>query len=376
MLRVYRASGDLLAEFTQEDLQKLANADKCPGYVLKRHLQTLCGQLRFKQRLLKEGSAVQSDDAFLEPPLDLTLVLVPFATASTAQIDELIQAARKGNISVVEDCLNRPQEPDPPGQKASALHQAVEHGHVDVARLLLEAGANKDRTTKDNNTPLCLAAALEHAGQVECAQLLLESRADVNIANRGGRSPLLQALSCTTAGSEAEVARCAKVADLLLKARASVEKTDNMGKPALVYACERGCTDLVKMLLEAGAEVNQSCKQELGDTSRGSGALHRAAARGRPDVARILLAARADVDKVDANGWTPLFKAVRHAHPEMVQLLLDEGANKLKKDASGESPASIAKVFGNEDIVRLLNKKKLQKKEPTQPSKRPRPARK
>ena len=56
MLRVYRASGDLLAEFTQEDLQKLANADKCPGHVLKRHLQTLCGELRFKQRLLKEGS--------------------------------------------------------------------------------------------------------------------------------------------------------------------------------------------------------------------------------------------------------------------------------------------------------------------------------
>eukprot|EP00439_Symbiodinium_sp_Y106_P027419 s2760_g3.t1 len=277
-----------------------------------------------------------------------------------------------------EECLNRPQEPDPPGQKASALHHAVQRGHVDVARLLLEAGANKDRTTKDdNNTPLCLAAELEHAGQVECVQLMLESRADVDIKNRDGRSPLLQALSCTTSGSaEAEVARCTKVADLLLKARANVEKTDDMGKPALVYACEMGCTDLVKMLLEAGAEVNQSCTKELGDTSRGSGALHRVAARGRPDIARMLLAARADVEKVDANGWTPLFKAVRHAHSEMVQLLLDEGANKLKKDSSGESPASIAKVFGDEDIVRLLNKKKLQKKEPTQPSKRPRLARK
>ena len=63
----------------------------------------------------------------------------------------------------------------------------------------------------------------------------------------------------------------------------------------------------------------------------------------------MLLAARADVEKVDANGWTPLFKAVRHAHSEMVQLLLDEGANKLKKDSSRESPASIAKVFGDED---------------------------
>ncbi|CAE7453457.1 kidins220b [Symbiodinium microadriaticum] len=371
MLRVYRASGDLLAEFTQEDLQKLANADKCPGHVLKKHLQTLCGQLRFKQRLLKEGSTVHNDDAFLEPPLDLTLVLVPFVTASTAQIDELIKAARRGDVSVVEDCLNRPQEPDPPGQKASALHHAVQNGHVDVARLLLEAGASKDRTTKENNTPLCLAAELEHAGQVQCIQLLLESRADVEIANSEGRSPLLQALSSTTSGAWAEVAQCTKVADLLLKARANVEKTDNLGKPALVYACEKGCTDMVKMILEAGAEVNQPCTRELGDTSRGSSALHRAAARGRLDVARMLLSARAEVEKVDANGWTPLFKAVRHAHSEMVQLLLDAGADWLKKDSSGESPASIAKVFGDEDILHLLKKKK----EPTQPFKRPRLAR-
>ena len=105
---------------------------------------------------------------------------------------------------------------------------------------------------------------------------MLESRADVDIKNRDGRSPLLQALSCTTSGSaEAEVARCTKGADLLLKARANVEKTDDMGKPALVYACEMGCTDLVKMLLEAGAEVNQSCTKELGDAlSQLGNALH------------------------------------------------------------------------------------------------------
>ena len=64
---------------------------------------------------------------------------------------------------------------------------ACEKGHVDAARLLLDNGAEVDRTEKYGATPLF--GACFH-GQVDAARLLLDRGAAVDRATKDGQTPL------------------------------------------------------------------------------------------------------------------------------------------------------------------------------------------
>ena len=79
---------------------------------IKRHLQRLIGQPRFKQRLAHSEGQMLMDDAVLHGPMDAQLILRPFEESSRDQIQQLHQAAGDNNILVIEQLLQRPQDPD------------------------------------------------------------------------------------------------------------------------------------------------------------------------------------------------------------------------------------------------------------------------
>merc|ERR1712072_344521 len=60
-------------------------------------------------------------------------------------------------------------------------------GHVDVALLVLEKGAEVDRATEDGQTPLYFAC---ENGHVDAARLLLDRGADVHRGSSNGTTPL------------------------------------------------------------------------------------------------------------------------------------------------------------------------------------------
>jgi peptidoglycan/LPS O-acetylase OafA/YrhL len=78
----------------------------------------------------------------------------------------------------------------------------------------------------------------------------------------------------------------------------SVDAVSQDGASLLTVAVFLGHTDMVEMLLDAGADVNQRNRDQ-------GTALHSAAFVGRPEEAAILLRAGADADALDANGQTP-----------------------------------------------------------------------
>lgn len=67
------------------------------------------------------------------------------------------------------------------------LHSAVAGGHLEIARMLLEHGANPNARQSDEFTPLHGAA---QNGQAEMVQLLLDSGVDRSAANAQGKSAL------------------------------------------------------------------------------------------------------------------------------------------------------------------------------------------
>ena len=66
----------------------------------------------------------------------------------------------------------------------TALFIASNHGHLDVTRTLLEAGANPK--TRCNGCPTLVVSA--HNGHVEIVRMLLQSGADPNCSDKGGCS--------------------------------------------------------------------------------------------------------------------------------------------------------------------------------------------
>lgn len=72
---------------------------------------------------------------------------------------------------------------------ASPLHIAASRGNIQVARLLIGAGATLNITNAEFNTPLLLAARHNHRPMVE---LLLDSGANVNAVDTWLRTPIMR----------------------------------------------------------------------------------------------------------------------------------------------------------------------------------------
>ncbi|CAE7360043.1 mask [Symbiodinium natans] len=181
MLRVWKPSGEEVLALPQEEVDDVRS--------LKRRLRGPSGTPRFRQRLLSDGQALE-DAASLQGLTDLQLILLPFLPAEQKDADRLTSAVKDGLLEVVEDLLQRPQDPNlPNGIGATPLCTACEHGHLEIARLLLEADANIEKISGPRSrTPLRMACEMGH---LELARLMVEAGADKDkVSGRDVRSPL------------------------------------------------------------------------------------------------------------------------------------------------------------------------------------------
>ena len=242
---MFKASGEEVFAVGYEEFVAMAPESGQPdsARALKCHIQRVSGQSRFKQRLLLLDGDILSDDFVFTGPTDVQLIVQHFEASSQEQIRHLRDAASDNNIQAMEQLLQRPQDPELEVEGfSSALHNACDHGHIKVARLLLEANADKDRAfVNDGATPLLMASK---NGHLEVVRLLLEANAGKDKPDDGGATPLLMALQ----QGHLDVAR------LLLEANADKDKATQGGATPLAIASLRGHLEVVRLLLEAYAE--------------------------------------------------------------------------------------------------------------------------
>ncbi len=107
-------------------------------------------------------------------------------------VPALVVAARVADVRMVEFLLERGARVDVPARKdgMTALAEAAERGRADIAQVLIDAGADPDKWTKNGDTPMLIAARRGHAGVVE---VLIAAGAYVNDTDRTGRTPLMLA---------------------------------------------------------------------------------------------------------------------------------------------------------------------------------------
>lgn len=247
---------------------------------------------------------------------------------------------------------------------AGQIHDAVRAGDIAKVTSLLAADPSLVNAKDGGITPLLYAI---HFGKLDVARFLLQKGADVNALTSNGVGPLYEAAG----QGQTEIVR------LLLEKGAMVNaKTETACTPLLIGSA-MGQLDIVKLLLAKGADVNaqasyntihesaspliDATKVNADFESLGGGPLEgkRAASpdkkRGFLDVVKILLNNGAKTDITDNFGHTALYYASKNGQLEVVRLLLDKGAG---ADVQGHNrngtPLLLAAQNGDIEIVKLL----------------------
>jgi Ankyrin repeats (3 copies) len=116
----------------------------------------------------------------------VALLIVPAANGQT----DLIVAASRGDVATVNALLARGVDPNQADERTglTPLTQSSLYGHVEVVRLLLRAGADLNRASKDGLTALTQACV---KGQIEVLDFLLSKGADVNSRSVTSFTPLM-----------------------------------------------------------------------------------------------------------------------------------------------------------------------------------------
>jgi uncharacterized protein len=300
----------------------------------------------------------------------LTAVVQAEAPAPTA----VVEAAMAGNRDAVKSLLKEGADVNTAqADGMTALHWAASKNDVELAKVLLYAGANKRATTRIGGyTPLLIAAKSGHAAMVDA---LLAAGAEPNQATTNGTTALMFA---------AQAGDAVAVKVLLDKQADANAKEKVKGETALTFAAAHGHADVIRLLTTHGADVNVTTKsvdlsafnkeeqerlaqfqqQQAQQSGRGGAGGAQAnqgrGARGFDPNAKPGIDRQYNYTELVAywGGLTPLHLAARQGEVDATTALLDAGAN-INQQMEGDkaTPLLIATINGHFDLAKQLLEK-------------------
>ncbi len=138
----------------------------------------------------------------------------------------------------------------------------------------------------------------------------------------------------------------------LIQQGAEINELDSGGDSPMIMAAYLGHTEILRLLLAAGADVTAV------DPGMKATALHAAAYAGRTECARLLIEFKIDIDKQGPyNGYTALHDAIWQNHFETAQVIIAGGASLELKSHDGQTPLEFARARKLPELVRLIESK-------------------
>jgi ankyrin repeat protein len=268
----------------------------------------------------------------------------------------LIDAVRTSDRNAVRHLLAQKADVNAAeGDGSTALLWASYRDDLELANVLIGAGANVNAANDIGVTPVW-AASLN--GSPSMVRRLLDAGANPNAALRLGETPLMVAARSGNA----------EVVKLLLSKGAQVNAGAGRKQTALMWGVAQKHPEVVKVLLSYGADVH--ARSEIWSQMMavpphghpeynrsiphgGSTALMFAARVGDLDATKLLVSAGANVNDQDAWGITPMVMAAHSGYREIVEFLLRHGADPNLAGA-GFAALHIAIMRRDEQMARAL----------------------
>ena len=235
-----------------------------------------------------------------------------------------------------------------PKDGVTALHIASLRGYLETVELLVNEG-KADVLAVDEESFSALKNAVQ-GNHGEVATFLIENGAnpnDVYVDDEGREHNLLM---------DALIVENEKFAQLLISHKANVDYIDQHGVTTLIQAAHKGLKEVVIALLELnngndGRQIDVEASTEENVT-----ALIAAAAEGHTEIVTALLAiGKANVNAVDKDGTDALMGAAVRGHKDVVEILLANGANVNAQNNDGHTALMFA-YNGKTQVASLRDK--------------------
>ncbi len=255
-------------------------------------------------------------------------------------VTPLMAASGSGNVQSVKILLDNNADPAAKDkQGASPLFYAIKTPNSEVIGLLLDKGSHINTKNDEGLTPLMVAA---DSGSTEAVKILLENGADPGIMKEGSD---LTALNLAMDKGRAEVIN-------LLLAAGSGDGAQQAGLNAyLISALVSGENEVVKTLLQKGVDVNKA--PESGEF-KGKPPILISAELNKPDILAMLIEQGANVEQKGPDGKTPFITAFEKGNRAAMEVLAAKGANVNAKGQFENTPLIIATQKKDLEMVEFL----------------------
>lgn len=277
----------------------------------------------------------------------------------------IFEAVRRQDPSAVRWLLDRGADPAARNDAGrTPLHDAAGNGDLESVRLLLSAGASPNARGDGGSTALHEAVSSD---RVSVIPALVARGADIHARNFAGETPLTLALGRGTEVLKAlltgEAARsvdsdgrsvlrvileakpAAGFVEIALAAGARTGDRDRSGATALHAAVSQGYTEIVRLLVEGGADIFARDRD-------GNSPLSLAMAAGTDALGALVTAA--NVNSRDLLGNRPLHYAAQAGNAAAAEFLLNLGADRGARNSAGDTAADAAETRGFKELAGKL----------------------
>ncbi|KAJ7329859.1 hypothetical protein JRQ81_016033, partial [Phrynocephalus forsythii] len=213
----------------------------------------------------------------------------------------------------------------------TALHQACIDDNIDMVKFLVENGASINQPDNEGWIPLHAASS---CGYLDIAEYLISQGAHVGAVNSEGDTPL-------------DIAEEEAMEELL---------QNEVNRQGVDIEAARKEEERI-MLRDARQWLNSGHINDVRHAKSGGTALHVAAAKGYTEVLKLLIQAGYDVNIKDYDGWTPLHAAAHWGKEEACRILVENLCDMEAVNKVGQTAFDVA----DEDILGYLEE--LQKKQ-------------
>ena len=272
--------------------------------------------------------------------LIVTLSLTGAANAAETVVKDqrLVQAAKAGDSTTAIALLGKRADPnvaEPDG--TTPLHWAVRNNDVALVERLIRAGADVKATNRYGIAAIALAC---ESGSADILEKLITAGVSANATGPYGETALH---TCAHSGK-------IEAAKVLIAHGASLDAGDSWrGQTPLMWAAAQGHADMMRALIEAGADVSARSTIIAWERQRTSEPRDKwlppggltpmlfAAREGCVDCVKVLISSGADPNIVDPDQYSPLVLALINGHFDVAGALIDAGANLDMQDKVGRT---------------------------------------
>ena len=283
-------------------------------------------------------------------------------------------AAKYKNIEIVKLLINKGMDVNEPYQRTKStittalIEAAMVNGNIDVVKVLIDTGADINAVESYLNKT-ALLMAIEYSDN-ETIELLIKYKADINHIDNEGNAPIDIATRLNKTdivnlliknGAPNDLTRAIKYGvtdqvEYLLSKSKNIDALDNNGDTALALAIKENNVNLVKMIINKGANIN--IISFINNYSDEYSPLMIASKNGNKEIVNLLIKNGANVNLLNSSSMSALMTTTYDRHlitPEQIEvmkILIDAGANPNLSIIENET--TLDRVWGNDIASKLL----------------------